>query len=340
MPIVALVAGLAGLLFQYATLGLRGRLRRVSRISKPVQLWLGALVMWAIGVLVMAETGRSGVFSLGYDDLSVALLGKMAWTVAAALLIGKLAGTVLCYGCGGCGGIFSPTLFFGGMAGTVIGGIASHFFALTAADRSLLAIGGMSACLAAVVQAPITALLIIFEMTHQFALVPGLMMAGLISLVLTKSIGRGNFYEEILVQDGHHLEHVVPPRDLRSWQNLPISAIANFQPSLVETLAPNELRTFLSGTVFQRFPVVEASILRGVLVRGEAEEALTESRAPKLEPALTAAPQMPIREAQQLLIASTTGLLVIAEKADGRPLGVVTLHDLLRAQAAMSERQG
>jgi CIC family chloride channel protein len=197
----------------------------------------------------------------------------------------------------------------------------------------------MSACLGAVVQAPITALLIIFEMTHQFALVPGLMMAGLISLVLTRAIGRGNFYEEILVQDGHQLDHVVPPRDLRSWQNLPISAIANFKPSLVETLAPTELRAFLSGTVFLRFPVVEASTLRGVLVRVEAEEALTEARAPKLEPALTAAPQMPIREAQQLLIASTTGLLIISEKPDGRPLGVVTLHDLLRAQAAMSERQ-
>jgi CIC family chloride channel protein len=307
-----------------------------------VQLWAAALLMWAIGVAVFAKTGRTGVFSLGYDDLSDALRGQMVWTIAAALLIGKLAGTVLCYGTGGCGGIFSPTLFFGGMVGTVVGGLGSHMLGLTEADRSLLAIGGMSACLAAVVQAPVTALLIIFEMTHQFALVPGLMMAGLISLVTVRAFGRPNFYEEILEQDGHDLEHVVPPRDLRSWQNLPISAVANFQPALVETLAPNELRVFLAGSVFQRFPVIDgdANRLKGVLVRTEAEEALDQSREPKLEAAITATPHTSIRDAQRLLIESSTGLLIIAENAAGRPLGVVTLHDLLRAQAAMSERQG
>lgn len=341
MPVVALLAALAGLLFQHSTIWLRGKSREMTRIPRPLQLWLAALVMWAIGIAVFARTGRVGVFSLGYDDLSDALGGQMVWTIAAALLVGKLAGTVLCYGAGGCGGIFSPTLFFGGMVGTVIGGFGSHFLGLTEADRSLLAIGGMSACLAAVVQAPVTALLIIFEMTHQFALVPGLMMAGLISLVTVRAFGRPNFYEEILEQDGHHLEHVVPPRDLRSWQNLPISAVANFQPALVETLAPNELRTFLSGSVFQRFPVVadDGNKLKGVLVRTEAEEALDQEREPKLEAAVTAGPQTSIREAQRLLIESSTGLLIIAENAAGRPLGVVTLHDLLRAQAAMSERQ-
>ena len=66
------------------------------------------------------------------------------------------------------------------MCGCVVSGIASHFLALDQSDQLLLAVGGMSACLGAVVQAPVTGILIIFEMTHQFALVPGLMLAGLV----------------------------------------------------------------------------------------------------------------------------------------------------------------
>ena len=141
------------------------------------------------------EDGALGVFSLGYDDLSDALTHGMAWRLAALLLVGKFAATIVSYGLGGCGGIFSPNLFFGAMCGICVGGIGSLVLPLTPADRVLLAVGGMSACLGAVVQAPVTAILIIFEMTHQFALVPGLMLAGLVSQMIARSMNRANFYE-------------------------------------------------------------------------------------------------------------------------------------------------
>ena len=161
-------------------------------------------------------------------------LHGMAWKLAAALLAGKLIATIAGYGLGGCGGIFSPNLFFGAMCGAVVAGLGGHFLALNEADSVLLIVGGMSACLGAVVQAPVTAILIIFEMTHQFALVPGLMLAGLVSQAIARPLNKLNFYDEILSQDGHDMEHLVPPRDLRSWQNLPISAIANFSPVVIE----------------------------------------------------------------------------------------------------------
>ncbi len=148
--------------------------------------------------------------------------------------MGKLIATTASYGFGGCGGIFSPNLFFGGMCRSLIGGLASHFLVLNQSDVLLLSIGGMSACLGAVVQAPVTAVLIIFEMTHQFAVVSGLMVACLVSQVVARSLVRYNFYDQVLLQDGHQMEHIIPPRDLRSWHNLPISAIANFNPIVLE----------------------------------------------------------------------------------------------------------
>ena len=79
----------------------------------------------------------------------------------------------------------------------------------------------MSACLGAVVRAPVTGILIVFEMTHEFSLVPALMIGALISQGISRRMTRANFYDAILEQDGYKLEKLLPPRDLRSWQNCP-----------------------------------------------------------------------------------------------------------------------
>lgn len=133
------------------------------------------------------------------------------------LLIAKWLATVACYGSGGRGGIFSPCLFVAAMC-TLLTGWFGHVLELGSSDHVLLAVGGMSACLGAVIQAPVTSILIIFEMTHQFSLLPGLMLAGLLShLVARRTVGT-SFYEAALLQDGHRMEHIVPPRDLHGWQ--------------------------------------------------------------------------------------------------------------------------
>jgi len=289
---------------------------------------------------VYARTGHLGVFALGYDDLSLALANGIAWKLALVLLAAKLLATIVCYGLGGCGGVFSPSLFFGAMCGVAIAGLGDHFVALNQSDRILLAVGGMSACLGGVVQAPVTALLIIFEMTHQFSLVPGLMVAGLVSQLVARKLNRENFYEAVLTQDGHEMAHVVPPRDLRSWQNLPISAIAQFQPTILADLDSTLLAGILDKTPYQRFPVVRDGKLDGILLRTEIERAGEERRGVNLLPAVCARPSQTIRECQALLIGSVCGLIVITDQPRGIPLAVVTLHDLLRAQAAVSEREG
>jgi chloride channel protein, CIC family len=119
----------------------------------------------------------------------------------------------------------------------------------------------MSACLGAVVQAPVTAILIIFEMTHQFSLLPGWMLAGLLSQAMARSVVPANFYEAALLRDSHRMEHIVPPRDLQSWQKLPVSAIAHFDPVVAEGLEPPALHEIIKDS-YSRFPVVE----RGCLV--------------------------------------------------------------------------
>ncbi len=284
MPLAAALATALGLLFQRASLTLRVKARGVTAIPRWLHPLAGGLSTWVIGISIFGATGRLGVFALGYDDLSDALTHGMVWQLALLLLVGKLLATIASYGFGGCGGIFSPNLFFGAMCGMVVAGLCAPFLALNRADNLLLTIGAMSACLGAVVQAPVTAILIIFEMTHQFAVVPGLMLAGLVSQALARSFQRVNFYDEVLLQDGHEMEHLIPPRDLRSWQNLPISAIANFKPVVVRDSSPAELKALLEHHPYKHFPVVESERLKGIVTRTEIETAIKEQRSLTLDP--------------------------------------------------------
>ena len=340
MPFAAGLAALVGVVFQRATLRLRAGIRKFRAPSRWLSPLGGGLITWIIGAAVFLATSHLGVFALGYGDLSDALNHGFAWRLAVVLLIGKLVATIACYGFGGCGGIFSPNLFLGGMCGVVVAGLGGDFLHLSQSDAVLLAVGGMSAALGAVVLAPVTGMLIIFEMTHQFALVPGLMLAGLISQLVARSINRANFYDAILVQDGHELEHLIPPRDLRSWQNLPISVITNFKPVVAYDTSASALTELLSRHPYRFFPITENGELIGVASREELAAAAAHQRVPSLQPAILSGPGESIRDSQARLIQSPTGTLLITETSGRKLLGIVTLHDLLRAQLAVAEREG
>lgn len=136
------------------------------------------------------------------------------------------------------------------------------------------------------------------------------------------------------------MAHVIPPRDLRSWQNLPVSAIAQFDPVVLTSLEEETITPVLDAKPYQRFPVTREGILDGVLERSEFIQAREEQRPVRLLPAASARPSQTIRECQVLLIGSACGMIVITDNPKGIPLAVVTLHDLLRAQTAISEREG
>ena len=337
-PVVAAIASLAGVYFQRSSLGLRQRVKQHKKIPAWLMPVAGALITWILGVAIFWRTGRLGVFGLGYDDLSSALAGDIGWQLAAVLLIAKFIATFSCYGFGGCGGIFSPTLFFGGMIGMIIAGLLNLEFVVTRGDFLTLAVVGMSACLGAVVWAPVTGILIVFEMTQEFSYVPALMLGALVSQTIARRMNKHNFYDALLEQDGHRIEHVRPPRDLQSWEQFPVSAIANFQPVIISSVAESDFRKTLADHPYRQFPVVLENKLQGVLTRDEAEKSFAEKRAVKLKPATVCLREETVGRLQNLLIESDTQFVVVLDRPDGQVVGLVTLHDLLRAQSMMAQR--
>ena len=339
-PLVAAAGALVGVVFQKWTLGLRARRLQFKHVPAWIRPALGGVVTWALGASLFVATGHLGVFGLGYTDLSAGLNHELTWKIAALLLAAKLVATVACYGLGGCGGIFSPTLFLGGMCGIALAGLAGLVMPLSPADELALAVVGMSACLGAVVRAPVTGIFIVFEMTHEFSLVPALMIGALVSVTISRRMNHHSFYDALIQQDGHQIEHVKPPRDLQDWHQWPVSAIANYRPVVVNDLGPAELTKVLKAHPYQRFPVVKDGVLAGMLSRKEAESALAEKRAPKLDPAVTCQSNETVRKLQSLLIESTALMVVLLDEPKGKVIGLITLHDLLRAEVSMAKDGG
>jgi len=338
-PVVAVFAALVGVMFQWGTLKLRGRMKIWTAVPPGVRLLCCAVLAWGIGMAVWLGTGHLGVFSLGYEDLSSALAGSLSWKIAALLMVAKLAATILCYGGGGCGGIFSPTLFLGGMAGLAVGGACQFFLPVSGGDIVILSVVGMCACLGAVVRAPVTGILIVFEMTHQFSLLLPLMLGALIAHSLGKRMLHGNFYEAILEQDGNELERIIPPRDLESWQQLPISAIANFSPVSLPSVEKNIIAEAFEKHSYRAFPVIDPEGIKGILRRSEIERAMLEQRLPDLDAPVIVRPHEQIQDVQQKMIQRGAAMVLLCDHQE-RLMAVVTLHDLLRAQLSYGKMHG
>lgn len=336
-PLVAIVSSVVGLLFQFYSLDLRKWSKR-SRVPNWALPAMGGLITWMLGTAVFTYTGSLGVFGLGYDDLSVALSKGYAWQLAGVLVVAKLVTTTSCFGLGGCGGIFSPLLVLGGMCGICLAGVLGPFVHLTPGDQIVLAVVGMSTCLGAVVRAPVTSILIVFEMTHEFSLVPVLMLGTLVSQALRHRFAKHNHYEAVLIQDGHVLEHVIPPRDMQSWQQLPVSAIANFHPVVARGLDGAEFKNLIPNHPYRYFPILQPGKPPLLVSRKEAEAAIAERRPAHGEPAVTCLPSQTIRELQLLLVESNHAMVLVLDEPAGKVLGLVTLHDLLRAQVSLGKQ--
>jgi len=337
VPLTAALSALAGVVFQRACLDLRRRMKGQQRIPGWLQSATGAVAVWCLGSGLFLATGHLGVFGLGYEDLSAAFRDGIAWKIAGLLAAAKLVATIASYGSGGCGGIFSPTLFIGAMCGFFTAGMASCWMPLGPADHLVLAAVGMCGCFSAVVRAPITGILMIFEMTHQFGMVPALMLGTLVSQSVARLAGKHNFYNEILAQDNVAIHKIAPPHDLAAWRTLPVSAFANRKPVAVTSLDPDLLRNLLKRHAFRCFPVILEGEIKGVVTRETVHHALAHGIPPTWEAAVVVRADQTLQEIEPFLIKSNAGLFAVADTRGGPLTGVFTLHDLLRAQAATLE---
>jgi chloride channel protein, CIC family len=200
-PLLGVVVGLVSAAFIRTYFGLEARLARL-RVH-------GAALALAGGALVGALVYLSGGTLVGYGHLAirVEVFGRMAWYSLALLAAGKILATSLTLNSGGSGGVFTPSLYLGAATGGSVGVALGELFPHLALQPESYALVGMGAVVAAATGAPITGILIVFEMTQDTAIMLPLMLTTVIGYTLTRVLVHDNLYSGWLRRRGERIGH-------------------------------------------------------------------------------------------------------------------------------------
>jgi len=193
----------------------------------------------ALGAVV---TGLLGVWSLlvlgsGIEGTNLALSGELAVSTLLLLLGAKIVATSFSLGSGGSGGVFSPSLFLGAMLGGALGHAVHVAFPNVTATEGAYALVGMGAVFAAAAQAPMTSILIIFEMTNDFRIMLPLMLAVVTATITYQLISRDSIYLAKLRRRGVDLEQ---GRELHLLETLLVSQAVDRAPEVLRLPATME----------------------------------------------------------------------------------------------------
>ncbi|HEU0052016.1 MAG TPA: chloride channel protein, partial [Longimicrobium sp.] len=329
-PLLGIVAGLAAAAFVRAFFGAEALLRRLPGIARPL---LGGAV---VGLLVWL----SGGVLVGYGHLAVRLevFGRMAWTALALLAAGKIVATSLTLGSGGTGGVFTPSLYLGAATGGAFGVLLTRLFPTLGLHPEPYALVGMAAVVAASTDAPITAILIVFEMTNDYAIVLPLMLATVIATVVARHVERDSLYSGWLRRRGEHLEHGA---DRDALTGVRVDDVYDRDARVIgEGATVDQLLEHLDRADRAEFPVVDGE-LRLVGMVTLAELARISREAPSLRSVLLAAdlavptetvfPRDTLLDAVRKMGVRGVGTLPVVDPESGRLLGTVGRGEVLAA---------
>jgi CIC family chloride channel protein len=207
---LGLLSAVISVAFTDSLLGLRAGFKQFTSVPKWAHPAIGGALVGILAVVAKSWLGKTGIAGGGYATLSLALTGSLPTRILLGLCVLKLAATVCSYSSGGAGGIFAPALFIGGTLGGTVGYLDVRVFHHSPSTIGAFALVGMGAVFAGIIRAPITSVLIIFELTGAYGLILPLMIANMTAYALARRWRHVPVYEALLLQDGIVLPHGRP----------------------------------------------------------------------------------------------------------------------------------
>jgi CIC family chloride channel protein len=251
------------------------------------------------------------------------------------LVVLKLLAVTISYASGNAGGIFGPSLFLGAMLGGAIGSVAHHFLPAYTATPGAYALVGMGALFAGIVRAPMTSVLMIFEMTRDYSVIVPLMIANLVSLFISSRFQREPIYEALARQDGIHL----PSRKTQeeAGQRKVFQVMRRVTETLPAQMSVHDAAERTRLSQFRAWPVMEEEGITGVLSRAMLEGALQDGKSEQKLISIMETPDFPHVHADHPLHLALDrmshdhiDILPVVHRADVHRLeGIVTLRDVL-----------
>jgi CIC family chloride channel protein len=328
--VLGVAGGLASVAFTKLLLTMRARFLRFP----PKTAWFHPVV----GGILVGVTGWfvPQVLGVGYGYVGDALNGHITLKLMLVLVVLKLITVPTSYASGNAGGIFGPALFIGAMVGGALGTVAHHLFPAHTATSGAYALVGMGAAFAGIVRAPMTSVLMIFEMTQDYAVIVPLMIANLVSLFISSRLQHMPIYEELAVQDGIHLPTAEMRHRVAQRQVVRVMRPAN--ASLPAELTVREAFEHASATAseFRTWLVVDQRGVIGVINLAKLEQELAEGAEKKMSALVDSLVFPHVHSDQGMDLAlermgtNQIDILPVVSRADvHKLLGVVTLPDVL-----------
>ncbi|MDR3555378.1 MAG: chloride channel protein [Syntrophobacteraceae bacterium] len=238
---------------------------------------LPAALKPACGALVVGVLGSfcPQIFGFSYAPITAAIAGKFVFATLLLLLVLKIAATAFTLGSGGSGGVLCPSLFVGAVLGSGCGIVFKHFFPHITADPGGYGVVGMGAVLGAVVQSPMTAIIMIFELTSTYTVILPLMAACIMASLVQKSLISGSIYTLSLARRGVDIN---AGREMGILTNLKVSEVMDRHAAVVGEATPYEdvVRRCLTGACNYLYLVDKTNGLEGVISFSDLRESLLE----------------------------------------------------------------
>jgi CIC family chloride channel protein len=196
---LGIMAGLVALAF-IRSIDTSEKLFEKLRFPGPIKTVIGGAAVGIIGI------SAPQVFGVGYEAITQALTGNMVWQFMLALVVLKVLAVSFTIGSGGSGGVFAPSLYIGAMLGGGVGTLVQILWPTSTAGVGAYALVGMGAVVAAGTHAPITAIIIIFELTGDYKIILPLMISCIIATLLATRLQHASIYTIKLLRRGIDLQ--------------------------------------------------------------------------------------------------------------------------------------
>ncbi len=328
---IGLTSGIASALF-VRTLRAAKDFFASLKLSLPISMAAGGAIVGLIGVV------RPEVWGNGFGGTDRILRGNPSLPLLGELFVGKIVATSATIGCGGVGGVFTPALMVGATLGGMIAKLAQLGFPWIESPVGGYALLGMGGLLAGVTRAPLLAIIMIFELTQNTAVLLPMMVVSVLAVLSARALQKDSLYIENLRSAGIVWEKTPEATALSS---LKVSDVMREDVKLVPRDMPlaEIVNAFLHSRSLYLYVGDEQGRLLGVVDLHDIKESLPERDISSLViaedlvsqiPFVT--PSEPLTSVNEKLWFRDLGQLPVVNSAeDRRFLGIVTRRDLLGA---------
>lgn len=303
------------------------------RFPEYLKAPLGGLLIGLMGLWL------PHILGVGYGAIDLALEQQLAWQVMAVLIIYKILATSVTIGSGGSGGIFAPSLFIGSMVGGLYGTIVHSVFPGVTASSGAYSIVGMGGVVSATTHGPLSAILILFEMTGDYKIILPLMITCIISCMMARWFLTDSIYTLKLSRRG---VNVRAGKDIHILSSIPVREVMNPDVETIpEGLRLDKLTEKISMSKYNSFPVVnDEGHLVGILSYADYRDAFLDEHLSDLIVAkdlatrkvVTIRADANLHEALEKITTNDFSLLpVVSGDDDSKLVGVITRRDIMNA---------